>query len=154
MHKDKEPVQPPSIDPDATGAPEPLPRGPAAPRSREAHEREAALQRGASWTGLPQPLCAPDVPGLEPELLFTLLAESVRDYAIFLIDVNGIIRCWGEGARLMKWWTTHQAVGAHLRLLYPDRGSEDGTAESHLAIAAEHGEYNGEGRRADAGHRA
>lgn len=92
-------------------------------------------------------LCAPDLPGLKPELLFTLVAENVRDYAIFLLDINGIIRCWGEGARLMKWWTRRQAEGAHLRLLYPDGGSEDGTAESHLLAAAETGEYNGEGHR-------
>jgi signal transduction histidine kinase len=47
----------------------------------------------------------------------------------------------------MKWWTKPQATGAHLRLLYPDGGAEDGAAESHLAIAAETGEYNGEGHR-------
>jgi len=32
----------------------------------------------------------------------------------------------------MKWWTRQQAEGAHLRLLYTDGGSEDGTAEAHL----------------------
>ena len=31
---------------------------------------------------------------------------DVRDYAIFLMDPDGVIRCWGEGARLMKWWMT------------------------------------------------
>jgi PAS domain S-box-containing protein len=92
-------------------------------------------------------MCAPDLPGLNADLLYTLVADNVRDYAIFLLDVNGIIRCWGESARLMKWWTRQQAEGAHLRLLYPDGGAEDGAAESHLAIAAESGEYNGEGHR-------
>jgi PAS domain S-box-containing protein len=61
--------------------------------------------------------------------------------------VDGIIRCWGESARLMKWWTKQQAEGSHLRLLYPDNGAEDGTAEEHIAEAAETGEYNGEGHR-------
>ena len=28
----------------------------------------------------------------------------------------------------MKWWTPDEAVGAHLRLLYLEDGSEDGTA--------------------------
>ena len=40
-----------------------------------------------------------------------------------------------------------QAEGSHLRTLYPEGGAEDGTAESHLAIAAERGEYTGEGHR-------
>jgi PAS domain S-box-containing protein len=79
--------------------------------------------------------------------LFTILADHVRDYAIFLMDTDGIIRYWGEGARLMKRWTKEQAEGGHLRMLYPDGGAEDGTAEAHLQVAAELGEYTGEGRR-------
>ena len=43
----------------------------------------------------------------------------------------------GEGARLMKWWTKAEAEGSHLRLLHPDDGSEDGTAEAHLEESAE-----------------
>jgi PAS domain S-box-containing protein len=84
---------------------------------------------------------------LRAHQLFTTLAENVRDYALFLMDADGIIRYWGEGARLMKWWTKDEAEGAHLRLLYPDGGSEDGTAEAHLQTAAERGEYTGEGLR-------
>ncbi len=138
----------PPLDPNVTGAPEPLPPGPPGTAGRESHERQAALRReGSSIASLSEELCAPDVPGLRAELLFTLLSENVRDYAIFLTDANGIIQCWGEGARLMKWWTRQQAEGFHLRLLYPDGGSEDGTAESHLRAAAETGEYNGEGHR-------
>ncbi|HET7458139.1 MAG TPA: ATP-binding protein [Gemmatimonadaceae bacterium] len=78
---------------------------------------------------------------------FAALAENVRDYAIFLMDPHGVITFWGEGARLIKWWSKDQAEGAHLRLLYPDGGSEDGTAEAHLRQAAEQGEYTGEGQR-------
>lgn len=134
-------------DPNATGAAQRLP-GQAGDAGRETQEREAARTRGAGRAGAPAaPLCAPDVPGLQPDLLYSLVAENVRDYAIFLTDVNGVIRCWGEGARLMKWWTRAQAEGAHLRLLYVDGGAEDGTAEEHLAIAAKSGEYTGEGHR-------
>jgi PAS domain S-box-containing protein len=78
---------------------------------------------------------------------FAQLAENVRDYAIFLMDPTGRIVFWGEGARLMKWWTKCQAEGSHLRLLYPAGGSQDGTAEEHLDYAREHGEYTGEGER-------
>lgn len=114
--------------------------------SREASERAAALERGKAAVR-DGALCAPDLPGLKPEFLYTLVAQNVRDYAIFLLDPEGIIRCWGEGARLMKWWTKAQAEGAHLRILYPDGGAEDGLAEKHLELAAEKGEYTGEGRR-------
>ena len=122
--------------------------GPSGDHSREAQERQAALARGGSHAASEAaPLCAPNLPGLQADLLYTLIAENVRDYAMFLLDVDGIIRCWGESARLMKWWTRQQAEGAHLRLLYPEGGAEDGTAEGHLETAAESGEYNGEGHR-------
>ena len=78
---------------------------------------------------------------------FAQLAENVRDYAIFLMDPNGRIIFWGEGARLMKWWTKCQAEGGHLRMLYMPGGSQDGTAEEHLDHARKHGEYTGEGER-------
>ena len=78
---------------------------------------------------------------------FAQLAENVRDYAIFLMDPTGKIVFWGEGARLMKWWSKCEAEGSHLRLLYPAGGAQDGTAEEHLGYARAHGEYTGEGER-------
>ena len=82
-----------------------------------------------------------------PDFLCSSLVDYVREYAVFIINPDGVIQLWGESARLMKWWTKEQAQGSHLRLLYPDGGAEDGTAEEHLRIAAERGEYTGEGRR-------
>jgi PAS domain S-box-containing protein len=78
---------------------------------------------------------------------FRTLAENVRDYAIFLLDTAGVITFWGEGARLMTGWSKDEAEGAHLRLLYPAGSADDGTADEHLALAGEKGEYSGEGSR-------
>jgi PAS domain S-box-containing protein len=124
------------------------------PRSREDAERAAAIRRAeererAAAAGRPRP---------ESETLartwsaiaaqaFARLADNVRDYAIFLMDPEGTIIFWGEGARLMKWWSKDQAEGAHLRMLYPSGGSQDGTADAHLQEAAARGEYTGEGER-------
>jgi len=121
---------------------------------RENQEREAAWERGRNHTGTSS--------GITLELrdrrtglagqgvavrLFAALADNVRDYAIFLMDPDGIITYWGEGARLMKWWTREELIGVHLRAMYLDGGSEDGTAEDHLQKAADRGEYTGEGQR-------
>jgi PAS domain S-box-containing protein len=81
------------------------------------------------------------------ELQYHLFVERVRDYAIFLVDPDGFISHWGEGATRMKEFTPEQVVGRHLRMLYPPGGAEDGTAEEHLRIAEETGEYVGEGTR-------
>ncbi|HEV3049318.1 MAG TPA: ATP-binding protein [Longimicrobium sp.] len=120
------------------------------PPARESQEREAAWRRGRERRRAGAAGHDPEVGRADPELAhraFAALAENVRDYAVFLLDPDGIITFWGEGARLMKWWTRDEAEGGHLRLLYPDGGSEDGTAEDHLLQAARDGEYTGEGHR-------
>ena len=120
----------------------------------EEQERESAWRRGEARDRA-------RVAGEEPERdvhtgrapsavaarAFAALAENVRDYAIFLMNPAGVITFWGEGARLIKWWSKEQAEGAHLRLLYPAGGSDDGTAKEHVQEATERGEYTGEGQR-------
>jgi PAS domain S-box-containing protein len=140
--------------PQATTAPAGPQADAAGSPSREAREREAAARRAALHR---QRQAADEEPPRNPyyglaspkaaERSFAALAENVRDYAIFLLDPAGTITFWGEAARLMKGWTKEEAEGAHLRLLHPDGGSEDGTAEAHLDEAAERGEYTGEGHR-------
>ena len=126
----------------------------AAALAAEDRERETAWRRGEErererLAGREPPRASHS--GIAPASVaaraFAALAENVRDYAIFLMNPDGVITFWGEGARLIKWWTKDQAEGAHLRLLYPAGGSEDGTAEEHLRQAAERGEYTGEGHR-------
>jgi PAS domain-containing protein len=73
-----------------------------------------------------------------------MLADSVRDYSIFLLDANGLITFWGEGARALEGWTQDEAEGAHLRLLYPEGGRDAETAEDHLRKARAAGQFSGE----------
>jgi PAS domain S-box-containing protein len=120
------------------------------PHSSETAEREAAFRRGRERRLRPGEADAATARrralwAANPA--FAALAENVRDYAIFLLDRDGVITFWGEGAHLMKWWTREEAEGAHLRLLYPEDGAEDGTAEEHLRQAEVDGEFNGEGCR-------
>jgi PAS domain S-box-containing protein len=120
----------------------------------EERERAAALRRGetrerqrAAGEAPVRGLFTGQARASVAARAFAALAENVRDYAIFLMDPDGTITFWGEGARLIKWWTKDQAEGANLRMLYMPGGSEDGTAEEHLRAAAERGEYTGEGQR-------
>jgi len=119
------------------------------PHFSETAEREAALRRGRERRLRPEEDDAAArrraVWAANPA--FAALAENVRDYAIFLLDREGVITFWGEGAHLMKWWAKEEVEGAHLRVLYPEGGSEDGTAEEHLDQSEVDGEYNGEGCR-------
>jgi PAS domain S-box-containing protein len=149
MHESQE-----APDPNATGAATGLPGDQPGLPGRERTEREAAWRRAErraqeAADGQPEPRDPYMALAREgvAHRAFAALAENVRDYAIFLMDPDGIITFWGEGARLIKWWTKAHAEGSHLRLLYLDGGSEDGTAEAHLEQAADRGEYVGEGQR-------
>lgn len=85
---------------------------------------------------------------LRAELQFRLLVDRVRGYAVFLMDPDGIITHWGEGARRLKGWEAEEIVGRHLSDLYPPGATaEDGSAIEHLRKASESGEYVGEGSR-------
>jgi PAS domain S-box-containing protein len=137
--------------------PRSAPRGPGE-QAPETAERIAAMQRAQELARLRReghtPPRDPYYGMASPEVArraFATLSDNVRDYAIFLMDPRGVITFWGRGAHLMKWWTRDEAEGAHLRFLYPDGGSDDGTAEEHLVQAAEQGEYTGEGLRIRSG---
>lgn len=127
---------------------------PGASSGSESREREEAWKRGES-RARQRAEGGTDTPNLNAVLeasgvaqrAFVSLADNVRDYAIFLMDPEGMIVYWGEGARLIKWWTRDQVEGAHFRVLYPDDGAEDGTAEGHLVQAAQRGEMVSEGQR-------
>ena len=154
MKGDDATANPRTPDPLSPGPAQEAKVGPTRPSGRETREREEAWRRGESRAAerashrsdAHSGQSVLDVPAVAQHA-FVALAENVRDYAIFLMDPDGFITYWGEGARLIKWWTKDHVVGAHFRVLYLDGGSEDGTAEGHLAEAARRGEMVSEGQR-------
>jgi PAS domain S-box-containing protein len=116
-------------------------------RAMESERIQHEVSDLATDGGAP-PSAMPDPAELSAtEMQYHLFVERVRDYAIFLMDAEGVITHWGQGAARMKEFTAEEAVGMHLRDLYPPEGGEDGTADEHLRAAEEEGEYIGEGTR-------
>ncbi len=78
---------------------------------------------------------------------FRLLVESVRDYAIFLLDPNGHVVTWNAGARAIKGYTREEIVGRHISTFYTpeDRAAE--RPKRLLAAAAAEGRIEDEGWR-------
>jgi two-component system CheB/CheR fusion protein len=52
------------------------------------------------------------------EQLFRLFVESVRDYALFQIDLNGSIVAWNTGAEHLLGWTEQQVMGESAALVF------------------------------------
>ena len=73
----------------------------------------------------------------QSEERFRLLIEGVADYAIFMLDVNGRIATWNEGAQRIKGYAADEIVGQHFSIFYPQDVRDSGWPEHELRVAAE-----------------
>jgi PAS domain S-box-containing protein len=78
---------------------------------------------------------------------FRLLVESVRDYAIFMLDTDGIVRSWNAGAQAIKGYTAEEIIGRHFSTFYTPEDREAGKPERGLRTAISEGRVEDEGRR-------
>ena len=78
---------------------------------------------------------------------FRLLVESVKDYAIFMLDPDGFIQTWNDGARRIKRYEAVEAIGKHMSMFYPPEDAAAGKPQRLLARAAEEGRVEDEGIR-------
>ncbi len=83
----------------------------------------------------------------QSEELFRLLVESVRDYAIFLLDPEGRITSWNAGGERLKGYRREEIVGRHFSVFYPPGDIAAGKPEEKLRIAAAEGRVEDEGWR-------
>ena len=81
------------------------------------------------------------------DAIFRLLVESVKDYAIFLLDPTGTVVTWNEGAERIKGYKAEEIVGQHFRRFYPREAQESGWPERELEIAAKESRFSDEGLR-------
>jgi PAS domain S-box-containing protein len=75
------------------------------------------------------------------------LTDGVRDYAIFTITTEGRISSWHQGAELMKGYTAEEAIGMPFADLFTPQDRAAGRPAMAMRIAAESGEYKGDGQR-------
>ncbi|MBV9824723.1 MAG: PAS domain S-box protein [Alphaproteobacteria bacterium] len=83
----------------------------------------------------------------ESERRFRLLVSSVIDYALFTLDLDGIIQSWNPGAERVKGYTAEQIMGQHFSVFYPPEAREAGDPDRVLLTARTEGRFEGEGWR-------
>ena len=83
----------------------------------------ARRRRQKTGTPVPRARGGPRTTPPEGEDDFRLLVASVRDYAIILLDLQGRICSWNEGARLIKGYQPEEIIGESMLRFYtePDR---------------------------------
>ena len=93
-----------------------------------------------------QPAAGGGWPAADDERL-RLLVASVVDYAIFVLEPDGTVATWNDGARRLKGYERHEIVGRHFSTFYTDEDLVIGKPSWELTIAAEHGRFEDEGWR-------
>jgi PAS domain S-box-containing protein len=83
----------------------------------------------------------------ESERQFRLLVSGVTDYALFMLDPNGIVTNWNAGAERIKGYTADEIVGQHFSKFYPEAERSAGLPARALQAAAQHGRFETEGWR-------
>ena len=83
----------------------------------------------------------------ESEELMRLLIDSVRDYAIFILDPDGKVATWNLGARRIKGYEDEEIIGKHFSIFYPQEDVAAGKPEQGLELARKHGSTESEGWR-------
>ncbi|HMI83750.1 MAG TPA: PAS domain S-box protein [Polyangiaceae bacterium] len=76
-----------------------------------------------------------------------LLVESVVDYGIFMLDLDGRISSWNAGAERMNGYTTQEILGKHFSIFYSEEEVASGKCERELEIAEQEGRFEEEGWR-------
>jgi PAS domain S-box-containing protein len=76
--------------------------------------------------------------GWSKELLYQLV-ENVKDYAIFVSDLDGTIVSWNIGAEKIFGYTPQEAIGQNCRMLFTKKDQASGEPEKERATAREKG---------------
>jgi len=83
----------------------------------------------------------------QSEETFRLLVQSVKDYAIFMLDVSGRVMSWNAGASYIKGYRRDEIIGKHFSVFYPPDDVASNKPGRELITAREMGRVEDEGWR-------
>lgn len=78
---------------------------------------------------------------------YRLLIEAITDYAVYMLDIDGIVRSWNPGAERFKGYTAAEIIGQHFSRFYTAEDNATGLPARALRTAAEQGKFEAEGWR-------
>jgi PAS domain S-box-containing protein len=107
--------------------------------------RKSPDSEGDSRAGGSQP--PPPAFPANTEETFRLLVENTKDYAIFMLDVDGRIMTWNVGAQRIKGYQADEIIGKHFSVFYPPEAVASGWPQQELEYATRDGRFEDEGWR-------
>jgi len=83
----------------------------------------------------------------DSERQLRLLMQGVIDYALYMVDPNGIVTSWNMGAERIKGYKASEIIGQHFSKFYTDVERAEGVPARALYTALREGRYEAEGWR-------
>jgi PAS domain S-box-containing protein len=83
----------------------------------------------------------------ESEERFRLLVDSVKDYAIFMLDPTGRVVSWNAGAQHIKGYAADEIIGQHFSRFYTPEANATKFPQHELDTAKVVGKFEDEGWR-------
>lgn len=84
---------------------------------------------------------------LRSDAVLRRFLESLRDYAIIILDIDGVVVSWNAGAAAIKGYTAEEIIGQNVAVFYTPDAQRMGHPERELSAAAATGRYEEEGWR-------
>jgi PAS domain S-box-containing protein len=78
---------------------------------------------------------------------YELLVNAITDYAIYMLDPDGIVTSWNAGAQWIKGYAAAEILGQPFSRFYTEEDRAAGAPEQALATAAAEGRHESEGWR-------
>src|SRR6266850_921796 len=85
--------------------------------------------------------------GLQTTDMLQLLVDSVKDYAIIMLDTEGRVLTWNPTAQRLKGWKADEIIGQNFSRFYPAEDIEKGKTQMELKVAEREGRFEDEGWR-------
>ncbi|MCP3442353.1 PAS domain-containing sensor histidine kinase [Bradyrhizobium sp. CCGUVB14] len=76
-----------------------------------------------------------------------LMLNAIVDYAIFMLDADGVVRSWNKGAERLKGYVADEIIGKSFSTFYTPEDREKDLPKKALATAAATGRFASEGWR-------
>ncbi|PTQ69419.1 PAS domain-containing sensor histidine kinase [Pseudomonas sp. GV071] len=78
---------------------------------------------------------------------YRLLLDAVTDYAIYMLDTQGLVSSWNAGAKRFKGYEEEEILGQHFSRFYTEEDRANGMPQLALLTAETEGRFEGEGWR-------
>ncbi|CBF82150.1 hypothetical protein AN5296.2 [Aspergillus nidulans FGSC A4] len=78
---------------------------------------------------------------------YKILVDTVKDYAIFMLDPTGHIATWNAGAGVLKGYKAEEIIGKHFSILYSPADRDNGKPARALDVCLREGRIEDEGWR-------